>query len=717
MNETAFSFGLNNQGQLGLHQDEQNLNIPTIIHEFNENGRQIQSIAASLIHSVILTKSGVIHTCGGNDHNQLGRDNRKKTIFRPVNALESRKLLHISAGNTFTSTISQTSKLFSWGNNTSGELGIGDRENYSRPKPSPKPLNVVQFESGADHTLGLTTSGNVVVFGAGSFGQMGNNQYTSLSMPTPVSLLVHRPVIQICTGTGSNFCMALTIGGNLYTWGQNNFGQLGTGDTKDRYKPCLIKRLRVAKIKSIHAGQYHVLAVASAGTIFSWGKNQDGQCGIGRQDKGMNTTPIVRLPSVVERLQDILMTKKVLNITCGLSHTLLLLENKQVGKKNAEDDLAAFSSTTTTVMSFGLNSSGQLGLGTTENSARPKKITIVPNNSEQNISKLYVPKEIYCGHHHSFIVCDVVVLKSTEESTKEGEEKTETIATTTPSRRSIPSLSYHKVRQLLSSVVTMNGTVGRNSPTFQRLELSIFAAFSSASVLNTSFLHTGNRAQNQNQKNSGLNMLSVRQSYQALVQFGGGVLSTRLGQATYRLVELLRHCPFDQPENLRVFLIVFENPLLLNSKQNHVVLSTFINALLHLPVQQRDVVFIWIANLPSEYFATVVRVVQRFLTFMTKERHVSVNSSDTTPACLILAHLYQINIQHLILPWNSFYNDAMSTMPMETLKRDYRTWLDPSSGSNVHSLCKTCPFLLDPEAKRRLVRVDATDRMSREVSI
>ena len=206
MNETAFSFGLNNQGQLGLHQDEQNLNIPTIISEFNENGRQIQSIAASLIHSVILTKSGVIHTCGGNDHNQLGRDNRKKTIFRPVNALESRKLLHISAGNTFTSTISQTSKLFSWGNNTSGELGIGDRENYSRPKPSPKPLNVVQFESGADHTLGLTTSGNVIVFGAGSFGQMGNNQYTSLSMPTPVSLLVHRPVIQICTGTGSNFC-------------------------------------------------------------------------------------------------------------------------------------------------------------------------------------------------------------------------------------------------------------------------------------------------------------------------------------------------------------------------------------------------------------------------------------------------------------------------------------------------------------------------------
>ena len=214
-------------------------------------------------------------------------------------------------------------------------------------------------------------------------------------------------------------------------------------------------------------------------------------------------------------------------------------------------------------------------------------------------------------------------------------------------------------------------------------------------------------------------MLSVRRSYVALVTFGGGVLTTRLGQATYRLVELLRHCPFDEMENLRVFLLVFENPILMDSESNHVLLSHFVDALLRLPLMQRNVLFVWIADLPSEYFATVVRVVQRYLSFMVLEMRNSSSFSrshfNTTPACLILAHLNEINTQRVILPRKSFNNDAISTMAPDALKRDYRMWLDPSSGASVHSVCKTCPFLLDPEAKRRLVRVDATDRMSSEV--
>ena len=81
-----------------------------------------------------------------------------------------------------------------------------------------------------------------------------------------------------------------------------------------------------------------------------------------------------------------------------------------------------------------------------------------------------------------------------------------------------------------------------------------------------------------------------------------------------------------------------------------------------------------------------------------------------------MENLYQINVERNILPWTSFYNSAISTMSPTALRNDYRTWLSPS-GSNVHSLCKTCPFLLDPEAKRKLVRIDATDRMSSEVSL
>ena len=163
-------------------------------------------------------------------------------------------------------------------------------------------------------------------------------------------------------------------------------------------------------------------------------------------------------------------------------------------------------------------------------------------------------------------------------------------------------------------------------------------------MLNASFLSATNGVHNvvhrATESNSGLDMLSVRQSYQALLSFGGGVLETRLGQATYRLVNLLTSCPFDEIENLRVFLIVFENPILLNASSNHVVIQKFINALLRLPLEQRNVVFMWIAQLASEYFAAVVRVLQNFLNFMSKEKKINVSSgADTTPCCLILAHL------------------------------------------------------------------------------
>ena len=111
----------------------------------------------------------------------MGRDRRKRTTFRPVDALESSKLILAVAGDTFTSASSQNGKLFSWGKNEKGQLGVGDRENHSRPKAASS-LYVVQLEAGANHTIGLTTSGIVTVWGAGSSGQMGNGQSLILDL-------------------------------------------------------------------------------------------------------------------------------------------------------------------------------------------------------------------------------------------------------------------------------------------------------------------------------------------------------------------------------------------------------------------------------------------------------------------------------------------------------------------------------------------------------
>jgi alpha-tubulin suppressor-like RCC1 family protein len=98
--EVVFSFGLNNSGQLGTGPDENwHESTPVAVSEFNRTGTRVVNIQASLEHSTIVNESGVLFTCGGNDHNQLGRDRRKRTTFRPVDALESRKVILAAAGN------------------------------------------------------------------------------------------------------------------------------------------------------------------------------------------------------------------------------------------------------------------------------------------------------------------------------------------------------------------------------------------------------------------------------------------------------------------------------------------------------------------------------------------------------------------------------------------------------------------------------------------
>ena len=85
-------------------------------------------------------------------------------------------------------------------------------------------------------------------------------------------------------------------------------------------------------------------------------------------------------------------------------------------------------------------------------------------------------------------------------------------------------------------------------------------------------------------------------------------------------------------------MILFMNPLLLDSQSNHVVLQRFISSLLKLPDRQRKVLFTWIADLPSEFFSHVVHVVQRYMEFLRTERR-TVQILDATPAALILRDL------------------------------------------------------------------------------
>ncbi|TGL23383.1 chromosome condensation regulator [Leptospira bourretii] len=158
------------------------------------------------------------------------------------------------------------------------------------------------------------------------------------------------------------------VNGNLYTWGRNNFGQLGTGtSTGDLTNPTITKLSTISSVASIGFNQNNSLAITEDGSVWTWGANSSGQLGMGNTgdlqaaaaDAGPRNPPR-KVPGI---------TNAVMGVY-GYDHALVL---KSDG----------------TVVSFGLNSVGQLGNGfggTGTYSANPVNVTGLPNDVIQVIA-------------------------------------------------------------------------------------------------------------------------------------------------------------------------------------------------------------------------------------------------------------------------------------------------------------------------------------------
>ena len=110
------------------------------------------------------------------------------------------------------------------------------------------------------------------------WGQLGFDTPAYSSTPLPVAL--PEPIQAVAAGM--HFSLALSVGGNVYAWGWNRFGQLGHGDADDRRRPTRIEGL--AHVRSIAAGQAHSVAHAATG-LYGWGSNSAGQIGIADREQ------------------------------------------------------------------------------------------------------------------------------------------------------------------------------------------------------------------------------------------------------------------------------------------------------------------------------------------------------------------------------------------------------------------------------------------------
>ncbi|AOP33837.1 chromosome condensation regulator [Leptospira tipperaryensis] len=263
-------------------------------------------LTAGAAHSGFL-KNGNVYTVGRNNFGQLGTgtstgDGINDSITK-LNSITDISSIHFAQNSSMA--IQKNGKVFTWGTNANGQLGIGSNNTDpatpsaagTRLPPSEVPgiNDAVMGAYGFDHALVLKSDGTVVSFGLNNVGQLGNgatgmSATTISSNPVPVVGLTN--VIQVIAG--SQHSAALTANGDVYVWGRNQFGNLGNGviDTATAIQSTPIKVASLSKIKQIANGRDHILAVRSDGKVFAWGLNASGQVGIGGSGSpGPTATP------------------------------------------------------------------------------------------------------------------------------------------------------------------------------------------------------------------------------------------------------------------------------------------------------------------------------------------------------------------------------------------------------------------------------------------
>lgn len=323
----VWAWGDNRYGQLGLGST-----VPSATPQVVSGLTGVKALAAGLDHSLALLDDGTVWTWGRNVAGALGDGTlTDRHVPQRVDGLSD--VIAVAAGDGRSFALQSGGSLWAWGENSTGALGIGHRN--STPMPTavgqgvPGFSGIVAVAAGARHGLAQRVDGRVFAFGE------------IAGMPTqPTPALVGGLTAIAGIAAGGGFSTAVDIQGQLWSWGLNGSGQLGTGDTQTRSAPAVIARTgagtSLLPALGLTAGQDFALARALDGTVLAWGAGASGQLGAGGSVIGSAA------PRRVEALPS-----SVVGIASGQGHSLAVRGDG-------------------TVYAWGANGSGQLGIGSTE---------------------------------------------------------------------------------------------------------------------------------------------------------------------------------------------------------------------------------------------------------------------------------------------------------------------------------------------------------------
>merc|ERR1719336_3625503 len=151
------------------------------------------------------------------------------------------------------------------------------------PMQLPPRCRIQQMEVSGTHMVALTTEGLVFTWGEGKKGQLGHGQVENWrSRPTCVEALKGKAITRVAAGNG--FSVFASDNGIVMTCGDGSFGALGHGDWNSSARPMLIEQLLSVDVVGVGAGAEHVVVVGGQGDVYAWGRGQGGRLGLGTEE-------------------------------------------------------------------------------------------------------------------------------------------------------------------------------------------------------------------------------------------------------------------------------------------------------------------------------------------------------------------------------------------------------------------------------------------------
>lgn len=332
----VWAWGANESGQLGNGSTVASALPVRVTMTGSLAGREVVAVAAGLRHSLALDADGRVHTWGSNDRGQLGDGTlvNRTTPVLVAGLLADQRVVQVSGGgrSSFSSSaaLGEDGRVYTWGSGERGRLGNGT---LTARQTTPvlvggliADVRVVEIAVGLRHTVVLGDDGRVFSWGYRIDGSMGDDVATTGVQSTPVAVTMTGALsgvrsVQLAAGLDGS--RLLGDDGQVFAWGANPDGRLGTGTTTRSVAPVSTDMAALGALGNrpvqVAAGDAFTLALGDDGRVAAWGQGASGQLG--------NNATAVSTRAVAVHDSGVMAGARIVEVTAGAQHALALADD------------------------------------------------------------------------------------------------------------------------------------------------------------------------------------------------------------------------------------------------------------------------------------------------------------------------------------------------------------------------------------------------------